>query len=76
MEEVPQPAGLRLGLELLHDGRDAPFAEVVAVAELRKIRRLVRQDSLVNEAVDLRDQRLGALGMLEIHAGAPSKRLL
>ena len=42
-EEVPQPGGLRLGLQLLDDRRDAPLPPVVGARELLEVRRLVRQ---------------------------------
>ena len=64
-EQVPQPDGARLDLELFEDRRNLPAA--FAFLQLLMIEMLVRIDMLVHEGVQPGEIILGLLAVLEIH---------
>ncbi len=68
-EEIPQPALARLGLELLHDGRDLPSRR--PLIELLGEDGLRRVDVLVHEVRELLHVHLRLLGVFEFHRRSP-----
>ncbi|MNQ79447.1 hypothetical protein D3C85_943930 [compost metagenome] len=67
-EQVPQPLGLRLGLQLFHDRGGLP---AVTLGNLLLEYRLGRIDVGVHECGDAFTQFLDLRGIGEIHAGLP-----
>ena len=66
-EQIPEPERLGLGLQLLEDRRNLPFAPIVAADQLVEIGLLIGHDPLADEALRLCHHVLGPLRMLEIH---------
>ena len=70
-EQVPQPGGARLGLQLLDDfGRDPGIALFAILQDLGVEAMLVRIDMLIHEGDEFGLHGLDLVGICEIH-GVP-----